>query len=61
MLKNKKAKLELSLRQKLVELYRDDNQKKMLVEIARSENLHDLMLKVSKKRGELLKLITTDD
>jgi len=33
----------------------------LIFEIARSENLHDLMLKVSKKRGELLKLITTDD
>jgi len=45
------------LRDKLVELDKDEIKKKMFGEITRSENFHELMLKVSKKREELIQLI----
>ncbi|OGK47643.1 hypothetical protein A2963_02755 [Candidatus Roizmanbacteria bacterium RIFCSPLOWO2_01_FULL_40_13] len=46
------------LRKKFIELYQDKNQKKVFKEIMDSANFHDLLLKVSKKREELLKLIS---
>src|SRR3989338_2811950 len=46
------------LRKKFIELYQDKNQKKVFKDIMDSANFHDLLLKVSKKREELLKLIS---
>lgn len=45
------------LRKKLTDIYLDENKNKMFREIMNSENFHDLLLKVSKKKQELLSLI----
>lgn len=45
------------LRRKLIELYQDKSRNKIFSDITRSDNFHELMLKVSKMREELLSLI----
>ena len=46
-----------TLRTRLIELYQDEEKKKMLKDITRSDTFHDLLLKVAKKKEELLSLI----
>lgn len=48
------------LRNKLVKDYQDENKRKSFVDFARSENFHDLLIKVSKSKEVLMK-ITADD
>lgn len=46
------------LRNRLLNLYQDPNKQKIFKEIARSENLQDLLLKVAKRKEEFLSLIS---
>ena len=45
------------LRSRLIELYQDESKRKMFKDIIRSDTFHELLLKVAKKREELLNLI----
>src|SRR3989344_4321766 len=47
----------VTLRNKLIELYKDEKKRKIFEEIMESLNFHDLLLKVARKKEELLQLI----